>query len=300
LSFSSRVKEEICRYETVNECCINSEFVGIVFALGRDTLGVRFTTESAVLARKIYSSFKTTGNKEVKINTSNSSGIKKRILYSLVFGELSLDINKMKTFMERYEKHDCCKRAFLKGLFLAVGSINSPKKNYHLELSFGRKDILDITLQLTSYYNLKTKMIERKGNYVVYSKDSESIVDFLNIIGAHKALMEIENLRILKNMKSNVNRIVNCETANLDKMLNASFRQIEDIIVIKNHMGLESLPHKIRQVAKLRMINKSSNLKELGELLQPPIGKSGVNHRLKKIKIIADKIRNNNEENKND
>lgn len=145
---------------------------------------------------------------------------------------------------------------------------------------------------LMDSFKLHSKVTKRKGNYVVYLKEGENIVDFLNIIGAHSALLELENIRILKEMRNNVNRIVNCETANLQKTVDASVRQVENINYIKEHLGFDKLPENLREIAKMRLAYSDATLKELGEMLNPPLGKSGVNHRLRKLDKIAESLRN--------
>ena len=140
-------------------------------------------------------------------------------------------------------------------------------------------------------YGLASKVIQRKNSYIVYIKEGEQIIDLLNIIGAHSSLLELENIRIMKEMRNNVNRLVNCETANLSKTVNAAVRQVESIKLIQNEIGLQRLPKNLRDVAELRLKSPDESLKELGEMLNPPVGKSGVNHRLRRIEKIADELR---------
>jgi len=144
---------------------------------------------------------------------------------------------------------------------------------------------------LINSYKLNSKVIQRKNSFVIYLKEGEQIVDLLNIIGAHNALLELENIRIMKEMRNNVNRIVNCETANLSKTVNAAVRQVESIKLIESEIGLDRLPKNLKEVAKLRLAFPDESLKELGAMLNPPVGKSGVNHRLRRIEKIADELR---------
>ncbi len=187
--------------------------------------------------------------------------------------------------------NQCCKRAFLKGLFLTCGSVNDPNKAYHLELVFSNetyaKDVRAILVDM----ELEAKIIERKKYYVVYIKDGQQIVDFLNIIGAPLSLMDMENIRILKDVRNGVNRQVNCEAANIKKTVNAARKQIEDIELIERTIGLKSLPDGLMEMAELRLSEPDATLSELGEMLDPPVTKSGVNHRLRKISKIADELR---------
>jgi DNA-binding protein WhiA len=188
-------------------------------------------------------------------------------------------------------KKVCCRKAYLRGVFLGGGSISDPEKTYHLELVTNNENFAEDIKELLNHYELGAKVVVRKGNYVVYIKEGEHIVKFLSIIGAHNALLSLENVRIYKEMRNNVNRIVNCETANLDKTLNAASRQIENIRYIKNTIGLEKLPAGLAEMAELRLRYKEASLKELGEMMSPAVGKSGVNHRLRKLDQIADNHR---------
>lgn len=186
---------------------------------------------------------------------------------------------------------DCCRRAYLKTAFICCGSVTDPEKNYHFE--FVNNDYyhaLNIK-ELIAGFGIEAKIIERKNHYIVYLKEGEQIVDMLNLISAHKALMEYENKRIIKEVRNNVNRIVNCETANINKVVAASVKQREAIEFIKDKVGLSYLSPQLEEVAKVRLDNPGLSLKELGEMLNPPVGKSGVNHRLKKICEIAEQLK---------
>lgn len=188
-------------------------------------------------------------------------------------------------------KSSCCKRAFLRGAYLCIGSMSNPQKGYHLEfVCEDDAQAEQITEELQSF-GIVAKKVIRKKYKIVYIKESEEIVELLNVIGAHRALMNLENLRILKDMKNSINRKVNCEAANITKTVNAASKQIEDIELIAQKYGLENLSPNLRMIAEVRLENPDATLKELGELLEPPVGKSGVNHRLRKLGEIADKIR---------
>ena len=188
-------------------------------------------------------------------------------------------------------KNSCCKRAYLRGCYMAVGSMSDPYKSYHLELVCGLQAQAEQLLKILHDFSLDAKMIVRKKYYVVYMKEGENIADFLNITEAHKALMEFENTRIYKGMRNMVNRKVNCEAANITKTVNAATRQVEDIRLIREKMGLEGLPEPLRQMAYVRLENPQASLGELGKLLDPPVGKSGVNHRLRKLGELAKELK---------
>lgn len=206
---------------------------------------------------------------------------------------------KLKEYQDTYlidrllVERSCCKQAYIRGAFLATGSVTNPEKGYHFEIVCDREEKAKILLDMLKDFGIKSKLIMRKKNHVVYMKDGSMIVDILNIMGAHVSLMNMENVRILKDMRNSVNRRVNCEAANITKTVNAAVRQIEDIRYIEQTKGLKYLPENLRQLAELRLEEEELPLKELGERLNPPLGKSGVNHRLRKISEIANELRRN-------
>ena len=188
-------------------------------------------------------------------------------------------------------KNSCCQRAFLRGAFLASGSMSDPGKSYHLEIVctnlFQAEQIQSILLA----FGVEARIVQRKKYQVVYMKDGTGISDFLNIVEAHVSLMNFENFRIVKEMRNSVNRRVNCETANIGKTVSASTRQAEDILLLQQKYGFENLPESLREMAEVRLAYPDAPLRELGEYLDPPVGKSGVNHRLRKLGELADKVR---------
>ena len=188
-------------------------------------------------------------------------------------------------------KNVCCRRAFLRGAFLAVGSMSDPVKGYHLEFDCGDEAGAGLLQELIRGFGIESKVILRKKYYVVYLKEGSAIVDLLNVFEAPISLMNLENLRILKEMRNSVNRRVNCETANIAKTVNAAARQVEDIEYLGEHYGFRNLPRPLREMAEIRLEYPDAPLKELGELFDPPLGKSGVNHRLRKLSELADKMR---------
>ena len=189
-------------------------------------------------------------------------------------------------------KNACCKRAFLRGAFLCIGSMSDPEKSYHMEFVCGYKESAEQLRQIIQGFEVEAKIIVRKKYYVVYLKEGAGIVDLLNIMEAHVSLMNFENYRIVKEMRNSINRKVNCETANITKTVNASSRQIEDILLIKEHCGFQNLPDNLRETAEIRLEYPDATLKELGQILNPPVGKSGMNHRLRKLSELADRLRN--------
>ena len=188
-------------------------------------------------------------------------------------------------------QQNCCKRAFIRGAFLSAGSISNPNKGYHFEIVCTSLPQAKQIQSAMNSFEADAKIVTRKKNQVVYVKEGTHIVDLLNVMGAHEALMNLENVRIVNEMRNSVNRQVNCETAKISKTVNAAVRQIEDIVYIRDHMGLESLPDHLREMALLRLKYPDVPLKELGSYLYPPVGKSGVNHRLRKLSKIAEEMR---------
>jgi len=196
----------------------------------------------------------------------------------------------VKNELKLLSKDDDEKKDFLRRVFLLNGSIIDPQKEYHLEIFSDSKELAEVIRDILVEFNISAKIIEKKYNYATYVKEAESIALFLNIIGAHKALLNFENIKVTHEMNNQINRVVNCETANLSKIVNAAVRQIDAINKIKDTIGLGNLPDGLREIAELRIKNPDMGLEELGKLLTPPLGKSGVNHRFKKIEEIAGDI----------
>jgi len=307
VSFSSTVKNELCRLEMNDKCCLLAELISVMRISGtiireEDSLPkIRIVTENAAFARRLYTNIRKTRNMHPEVIIRKGRKFKKHVSYIIVI-TASEDVWNMLRETEtsqgdrRFQikkllENNCCRRTYLRGAFLASGSISDPEKAYHLEITTHKREHAEEISSLMESFNLNSKIIKRKGYYVVYLKEGENIVDFLNIIGAHTALLELENIRILKEMRNNVNRIVNCETANLDKTVNASLRQIENIEYIRDNIGFDKLPETLREMAELRLKYTDASLRELGEKLNPPLGKSGVNHRLRKLEQIAEEAR---------
>ena len=194
-------------------------------------------------------------------------------------------------FPRQVVQKNCCKKAFIRGMFLATGSVNDPNKAYHFEIVVRNRDMAEALCEVINSFQLESKVVKRKKYYVVYLKEGSMIVDILNVMEAYVGLMDMENVRILKDMRNDINRRVNCETANIKKTVNAARRQIEDIEYIEQTKGLKYLNDSLRQIAELRLEEPDANLSELGEMLNPPVSKSGVNHRLRKISSIAKALR---------
>lgn len=310
MSFSSKAKNELARIRTEGICCNRAELSGIVrvsgsleFA-GKNLMNLRIVTENPAVARLIFILFKKVYRLHSDLVMKENKTLNKHHLYEIYIknaNEILTDLDILRVEEDSYLLNDqlpknllkknCCKKAYLRGIFLGGGSLSAPEKSYHLELITHNDYYADELVNfMNTHYNLGAKYTLRKKNYIVYMKESEKIVDFLNIISAHQTLLAYENVRIIKQMRNDVNRVVNCETANLTKTIDASYEQINAIKIIDETEGLDSLPDRLREIAYARLENPESSLKELGESLSPPIGKSGVNHRLKKLLEIADTI----------
>lgn len=188
-------------------------------------------------------------------------------------------------------KKDCCRRSCLADLYLCIGSMSDPQKEYHLEFDCSGDGQADLVRAILREHGIEARVITRKKYRIVYVKESESIIDILNLMGAPVSLMQMENFRILKDLRNNVNRKVNCETANIGKTVNAAQRQIEAIELLEKAGLLRNMSEDLRKTAEVRVEHPDATLKELGELLSPPVSKSAVNHRLRRLSQAADKLR---------
>lgn len=261
-------------------------------------------TENAAVARLIFTLFKKTFGLHVEVLAAVNRTLNKGHTYTVRLSDAEETLKDLEIIDTNEEgmaihlgvpskllKKSCCRRAYLRGVFLGSGSVSDPEKAYHLEFVTHDPTYAESLRDLINSYELNAKIVSRKQNTIVYLKEGDQIVDMLNIIGAHTALLAFEDVRIIKQMRNDVNRIVNCETANLNKTVDAAVRQIHAIETIRSTVGLSSLPDTLAEIAELRLENSDLTLTELGALLSPPVGKSGVNHRLKKLEKLAESIR---------
>ncbi len=287
MSFSREVKEELAGHIGGPSHCQMAELAAMMSfsgQYGRDSGGlytIGFQLENEVVLRKGFTLLEKTYNieKNVRLTEEQMQDFYRN------FGSLQEPAN------PRLLQKSCCRRAFLRGAFLCTGSISDPEKGYHLEFVCSRESKARQLRQVIQQFDIEAKIVLRKKYHVVYIKEGAGIVDLLNVMGAHVALMKLENLRILKEMRNSINRRVNCETANITKTVNAASRQIEDILFLREHYGLQKLPPALRDMAEVRLEYPDAPLKELGEHLEPPVGKSGVNHRLCKLSELAEKLK---------
>ena len=187
-------------------------------------------------------------------------------------------------------KKGCCRKAYIRGALMAAGSMSDPAKSYHLEFICRSAEKAEAVRDILASFGIVSKVMTRKQSDIVYIKGSDGIADTLNLAGAHRCLLDMENIRVLRGISGNVNRKVNCETANLGKTIEASVEQIRSIEKIRDTKGFAFLAPALRQAAEARLENPDLSLKDLGALLSPPVGKSGMNHRLRKLKQIADEL----------
>ena len=208
-----------------------------------------------------------------------------------MIGENTSAAGDIRPFSPLVIQHTCCRRAFLRGVYQAAGSMSDPRKSYHFEIVCASVQAAEQIRDVICGFGLDAKIVKRKKSFVVYLKEGSQIVDILNVMEAHVSLMELENVRILKEMRNSVNRKVNCETANINKTVSAAVKQVEDITYLRDTVGLDHLPDNLVEAALARLENPDATLKELGESLDPPVGKSGINHRLRKLSEMAEKVR---------
>jgi cell division protein WhiA len=308
VSFASETKKELTGIEG-KECCGKAELSALIrmngsLSFSNRKLIVDILTENAAIARRIYTLIKKYYDVQVELLVRKKMRLKKNNVYIV---RLSQDAKAILEDLHILEegfvfahniadvliKKKCCKRSYLRGAFLAGGSVNNPEtSSYHLEIFSLYKEHNDSLCELMNTFGLNSKTLERKKGFITYLKEAEKITEFLNIIGAHNALLKFEDIRIVRDMRNSVNRLVNCETANLNKTIGASLRQVENIRFIQDTVGLHILPEKLREIAELRIAYQDVTLKELGEMVSGGnISKSGINHRLRKIDEIADKLR---------
>lgn len=307
MSFASDVKKELTNLP-IDDGCTKSELSALIrmngsLSFSNQRLIVDIQTENAAIARRIYSLLKKYYQVNVELFVRKKMRLKKNNVYIVRLIERGKEIlEDLFIINENFKFNNqiapqliqtkSCKRAYLRGAFLAGGSINNPEtSSYHLEISTLYKEHSEALCDLLNYFSLNSKILERKKGFITYLKEAEKISDFLSIVGAHNALLRFEDVRIVRDMRNSVNRLVNCETANLNKTIGAAIRQVENIKYIDQEIGLDALPDRLREIAKLRVEHQDVTLKELGEMVSGGISKSGINHRLRKIDEIADKLR---------
>lgn len=312
MSFSGSVKEELLRHEDSARHCQIAElaamiaFNGEIVRLPSKDIILRMSSENESIIRKCFTLLgKTfTINGEVSIDEKI---VRKNNRFIIDIEDPETTVKVLQAIKvltaDRRPVHsdglvssmviqkNCCRRAFLRGAFLCAGSISDPEKFYHFEIVCTTPAKALQLQEIIQSFEIDAKIVKRKKYHVVYVKEGAQIVELLGLMGAGVSLMNLENVRILKGMRNTVNRKVNCETANINKTVNAAVKQMEDIIYIRDTVGLHRLPENLEETALLRLEYPQASLKELGTLLSIPVGKSGINHRLRKICSIAEELR---------
>lgn len=315
MSFSLDVKGELARVEPGKKCCMLAEIAGFlresgsVRLLGGGRFGIVATTENAATARHfkvlIESYFRNKVSMEIGESQrpgSRNRRVRNRYYLNIGAEEKSMQILRETGMMLIREGDDyfsdgiyqpivkskCCKRSYLRGMFLSCGTMSDPRKSYHMEFVLDKeRSAADLRKLIGSFVDLSAGMSRRGEKQVVYIKKASYISDMLGIMGATEAMLDFEEIRVNKSMHGNVRRIVNCDSANVDRALAAAGEQLEWIRKIEKEEGLQYLPKPLRDVALLRLERPEASLGEIGEALNPPIGKAAVNKRFAKIKAIA-------------
>lgn len=307
MSYASQVKKELTGL-TVHKDNAQAELMALIrmngaLGIANQQMVLSVQTESPAIARRIYSLLKDFYNVESEIVVRRKMKLKKNNTYVVrlryhVKGLLTeLGILDGFHIMERVPvqllKNDLMIQSYLRGAFLAGGSVNNPETSrYHLEIYSLYEEHNEMIAEMINHFQLNARTTARRSGYIVYLKEAEKIADFLQLIGATNSMLEFENIRIVRDMRNSVNRLVNCENANMDKVANAANKQVANIQFIDQHVGLNNIPEKLREIAMTRLAHPEVSLKELGELVPGgPISKSGVNHRLRKLNAYADKIK---------
>ena len=313
MSFSGKVKEELASQLSPARHCQIAEFAALFALCGKirhrknGSIYLEVHTENLTVARKSYILIKMAFQAETQIRIRNHSLQTRTPVYHLLVlaQDKAYEILKaikllsesedrwgdLSTIPSRLVQNTCCKRAYLRGVFMAAGSITNPEKAYHLEIAVLSESFCLQLQQIVAFFQIEAKIVDRKKYHVLYVKEGSMIVDTLNVMEAHQALMDFENVRILKEVRNSVNRQVNCETANIHKTVTAAARQIEDIQYIETAKGVRWLSDGLREIAELRLEYPDLPLAGLGQKLSKPLGKSGVNHRLRKLSEIAERLR---------
>ena len=281
MSFSLEVKKEL--NTLVDKKNVKTELLGYMSTknVSVQKNKIKFSTESEYNINRFGKLLNNLGLNDHNIKIQRS-------VYSITINKNYIE---ELTENNNDNKSDDLEKAFIRGAFLGSGTINNPEKKYHLEISLRNLESAKYILEILKKYNIDFKILEKAKGYSTYTKDGEEISKFLALIGANSSVLKFEEIRVYRDIKNNINRKVNCETANLNKIVNSSVKQINDIKYLREKEKFNELPEQLREIAKIREGNPDASLEELGKLLKNPIGKSGVNHRLRKIQQIAEELR---------
>jgi DNA-binding protein WhiA len=311
MSFSSEIKEELSRVSVHNnKCCQMAELAGYLITNCNITKEdnefiLKMSTENATVIRRVFNIFKSLFNITPITNIEKERIFKDNNLYQLkiidkfdlekIFSNslISIDLNLQIIIDDKgiISEKECCVKSFLRGVFMGSGSITNPTNMYHLEVVANNMQNATFINEIINNIGINSKIIKRKKDYVIYIKGGEAISDFLAGIGANKGTLAFEETRVVKDFRNGVNRLNNCENANYDKTIDAALSQIEDIMTIKKFRKFEKLSKELKDIANLRLEYREATLKELGDLAEPKLSRSGVNHRFRKLQQIAEDLK---------
>lgn len=294
MSFSSKVKQELSEISNLaNKKAVKMEFLGYMLACNSiiDKNTINFSTESEYNINRFC---KLLNNLNMLDYSIKIQGKVYTVCSELKKVKEIFQIKNIEYFFKEIEvpKDEILQKSIVRGAFLGGGSINNPEKKYHIEMIFSGIDEASLIKNILNEYKINLKILEKQDKISLYSKEGETISNLLAFIEANLAVLKFEEIRVMRDMRNNVNRIVNCETANLNKTINAAIKQIEDIEFLKKKNKFETLSDSLKEIAYLRIENPEASLQELGQMLKKPVGKSGVNHRLKAISCIAEELKN--------
>ena len=292
MSFSSDVKEEISKLSNLaDKEIVKYELLGY---LATDNITIeknklKFCTENEYSINrfsKLLNNLQYTNQKIEIIGKRFYISVNKPEFPEIIYKE-KIEFNNI----DQFENKELLEKAFVRGAFLGGGSINNPKSAYHLEVTFSSAENAKMVLKILEKYQIQFKSIEKKSGYSIYTKDGDEISKLLALIGANSSVLKFEEIRVYRDIRNSVNRKVNCETANLNKTVNAALKQIEDINYLKQIGQFEKMPEQLQEIANLRLENPEASLVEIGKMLSRPIGKSGVNHRFQSIEQFVLKFK---------
>ena len=311
MSFASDVRGELARTPMEDACCARSELTAALLCAnaitwrGRKRYAVTLTASEASTVRRYFAMLKRFYGIIGQIRALSRDTLNNQTRYQLVIPEeeaygllQALELLEegalfdLRTLpVDETVRYSCCKKAFVRAAFTLCGAISHPDRDYHIEIAAPNEALAGFIVQQLNAFEIEARVSLRKSKYVVYLKRAEDISDMLSLLGAGKAMMAFENVRVKKEVSNRVNRQLNCDNSNINRSMNAAEAQIRDIRYIDAELGLDKLPRTLRDMAYTRANNPEMPLAELGELMDPPLGKSGVNARLRRISAIAEKLR---------
>ena len=312
MSFASETKKELVQIQS-DDCCAKAELSALirmngVISLSNKGLVLDFATENAAIARRTLQLIKQLFDTEVDLLSRKKMQFKKNNVYIIrikknardiatELGIMSESVGFVLGIAKDLVEYDCCKRAYMRGAFLAGGSVNNPEtSSYHFEISTLDQELAEDLKDLANVFNLNARVLQRKKGYIMYIKEAEKISDFLRVIEAYNAVLNFEDVRIFRDIRNSENRLNNCEIANETKTIAAAQRQIDNIELIDFVYGIDSLPERLQHVAKLRLEFPEENLNYLSDISNErgfKLTKSGINHRMRKLAEMAEEIRDN-------